>query len=373
MPDEGFALESTEGGVDFRLSPEQQMLRDSARRRLADTSGDASARWRSFAELGWLAMPVTESSDGLGASLADLSILFEECGRALSRDALLETLLLPARLIESAASPAQRADHLPALMSGERRYAVALYEPGRRDALAPRLRATRAATSDYRLQGSKARISGGAQADLAVLTAQVDGEPEAALFIVDLRDAGLVRHDYERLDGSPVADLKLEQVAAERLCGAPAVIAQLEDAMDEALILQCADLVGAMDRAIEMVVEHLRTRRQFGRALAEFQALQHTVAELFIDSHAARSLLFRALAHADAPRGERQAVVSGAWIGILDAAQRITGTAVHLHGGVGVSCEYPIGHLLRRVTAAGLLWGDRERHLRRYMNAAVVP
>lgn len=357
--------------MDFAFSSEQAMLRDSARRCLGDASIADSDRWRGFAELGWLAMPVSESEGGLGAPLEDIAILCEEFGRALSRESFIGGALLPAHVLAQVGDRALRGELLQALASGQCRYAMAIYEPGRRYALLPATTAERSPDGTWRLRGNKIGIAGGAQAQRLIVSAQTGGGKRGfALFLVEATAAGLQRRCYENHDGSPVADLILADVQAVHLsAGEESAAPMLEPALDLAVTAQCAELVGVIDRALEMTVEHLKARRQFGRALAEFQALQHAVAELFIEADSARSILYRAVANAGAPSAERIRAVSGARLKIVDAARRVTGMAVHLHGGIGVSAEYPVGHLLRRVTVAERTWGDREHHLERYLAA----
>lgn len=357
--------------MDFTLSAEQTMLRDSARRSLGDASRSDADRWRDFAELGWLAMAVAESDGGLGASPEDIAILCEELGRALSGASFVGGALLPARLIQKAGDAAQRARLLPGLISGERRYALALYEPSRRYSMQPSSTAQRADDGTWRLRGHKIGIVGGAQADALIVSAGTGAPDEVGLFTVDATAAGVQRRSYGNHDGVSVADVVLtDAVAVTRLAGGECDAQRaLDDSLDDAVTAQCAELVGVIDRALEMTVEHLKTRRQFGRALAEFQALQHAVAELFIEADSARSILYRAVANAGSPRAERIRAVSGARLKIVDAARRVTGMAVHLHGGIGVSAEYPVGHFLRRVTVAERTWGDREHHLERYLAA----
>lgn len=357
--------------MDFTLNSEQAMLRDSARRCLSDASRSDADRWCDCSELGWLAMAVAESDGGLGAAPEDLAILCEEFGRALSGASFVGGALLPARVIARAADAGQRQQYLPDLIAGERRYALAIYEPGRRYALQPGTTAQYDDDGTWRLRGHKIGIAGGAQADLLIVSAGTGAPDEVGLFLVNATAAGVQRRSYENHDGVRVADVVLtDTVAVSRLSGGECDAQRaLDESLDDAVTAQCAELIGVIDRALEMTVEHLKTRRQFGRALADFQALQHAVAELFVEADSARSILYRAVANAGAPSAERIRAVSGARLKIVDAARRVTGMAVHLHGGIGVSAEYPVGHFLRRVTVAERTWGDREHHLERYLAA----
>lgn len=360
----------------FDLSAEQEMLRDSARRCLAGLGDVASPqRWRSFADLGWTAMAVSEAPGGLGSSTGDLALLAEEFGRALERESIVAGAMLPALLIELAGGGPRAGQMLSGIASGECRYALAVCEPKRRYALDPAMHAFSQPDGSFRLRGRKVLVASGGHADRLIVSArrERDGGGEPALFVVDVTAPGLHRAAYEMLDGGDAADVEFHDVAAaELLCAGADVPSLIEDALDLAVIGQCAELVGGMDRCIELTVAHLKTRKQFGRALAEFQALQHAVAELFIDAYAARSILYRAIGSAQAPRAQRVMTVSGCKIKVVECAKRIAGSAVHLHGGIGVSSEYPVGHYLRRAVVAERLYGDLEHHLQRRMDAAMA-
>ncbi len=362
--------------MDFRLSDEQQMLRDSARRCLSELAKTMPSpkRWRHFADLGWTAMAVPEAAGGLGSSIADLAVLAEEFGRALEPESLVAGAMLPAAVLGMAGAGA--GSLLSEIATGETRAALAVYEPQRRYSLQPALRATQQSESSFCLEGRKLLVVSGAQADRLVVSASLaraGAAQEPALFVVDATARGLGRTAYETLDGRACADFEFDGVVATDLllCGA-SVPALVEDALDRAVISQCAELVGGMDRCIELTVEHLKTRRQFGRPLADLQALQHAVAELFMDAYAARSILYRAIGSADASRAERQQAVSGCKIKVVECATRVAGAAVHLHGGIGVSTEYAVGHYLRRAIVAERLYGDLEHHLKRRLEPGGV-
>jgi acyl-CoA dehydrogenase len=124
-----------------------------------------------------------------------------------------------------------------------------------------------------------------------------------------------------------------------------------------------------MSRALELTVEYLHVRRQFGKALSEFQALQHAVAELFVDVSDAKSMLYQAVAALGGPVRTRRKAVSGCVVKVMSAAREVAGMAVHLHGGIGMTDEYPVGHYLRRVMVSERIYGDLEHHLQRYLSA----
>lgn len=353
--------------MDFRLSAEQELLRDSARR-LFSTPHPAQDAWRQFAELGWLAMPVPEAQGGLGAAREDIALLCEEMGRALSPAGFIGGAILPATLLAACHLNAAQAQLPQSLMDGEVRLAVAAFEPELRYALQAQTRAVADADGGYRLSGRKTLVAGGAEATHLLVSARLDDQ--TALFVVEIANGAVRRRTYPTVDGVMVADFEFDAVslaAQARLQPLNDSYEVLEHSFDQATLYLCAEMLGGMDRAIELTAEYLKLRKQFGKPLADFQVLQHAVAEMFIEANGARSILYRALAHADAPRVERQRAISACFIKLMQAAKSVTGSAVHLHGGIGVSCEYPVGAYLQRVIVAERIFGDREQHLARYM------
>ncbi|MFC5463075.1 acyl-CoA dehydrogenase family protein [Massilia niabensis] len=369
--------------MDFRLSGEQEMLRDSARRYLLaeqsfenrqQEAKDYRGNWEQLSELGWLALAVPEDLGGLGSGVEDLAILGEEMGRALSLDPFVGCGVLPTRIIDRIDRADKREQVLAQIAGNETRIAVALYEPGRRyDLSAAGMLAARTDDGAYRLHGTKILVSGGAGANQLIVSAQIRDratEPGGpALFLVDAKLSGIACHAYQAIDDSSVADFTFDEVEvpADALLAVSGG-ALLEDAVDDAIVCLCAEALGGMEKAIEMTADYLKLRAQFGRPLAEFQVLQHTVAEMFIEASDARSMLYRALATLPASGAERRKAVSACKVKIMEAAKWVAGTAVHLHGGIGVTCEYPVGHYLRRVLVSERSFGDNAYHLERYLS-----
>jgi acyl-CoA dehydrogenase len=358
--------------MDFRLSSEQDMLRDGVRRFVTDNLGfDARAanarsdQWAAMAEMGWLMLPVPEDCDGLGGGIEDIAIVAEELGRGLALTPYVEAAALPARLIDLAASDDQRKAILPDLALGTTRIAVALYEPRGRFSLVPQ---TVLVDQGMRLSGTKVGVEGGAAAGQLIVSAQLGDETE--LFLIDSNQPGISRSDYDAIDGRCLSDFSFADVevsAQERLAGGTDVVSAIEQAVDEAIVAHCAEAVGCMDRAIEQTAEYLKIRQQFGQSLASFQALQHGVANLFIEANDARSILFRAMSKITATPDERRRAVSGCKVKVMEAARATIGQAVHYHGGIGVTTEYSVGHYLRRVLFLAQRFGNSAHHFERIM------
>lgn len=361
--------------MDFRATAEQEMLRQSARRFLPTTSDaggvdeKAAPRmqcWRLLAEMGWLTLTVPEAAGGLGGTLEEFVILSEEMGRSLSTEPFIDGAILPAGVLGRCRPGEQRDSLLSMFGEGRARVAVALYEPGRRYALYPELRAVRRTDGSYCLSGGKVLVAGGAQADRLIVSARPEeGMGGPLLLLVGTEQAGVNRRTYETIDGATAADFVFDKVRvpAHGVLATEAAAVIVEEAVEDAIICSCASALGCMDRAIELTVDYLKLRKQFGRPLADFQSLQHSVAELFIEAEGARSMVYRAIASSSLARAERRRAVSGCFVKVMNAAKRVAGDAVHLHGGIGMTCEYPVGHYLRRAIVAERMFGDREHYL----------
>jgi alkylation response protein AidB-like acyl-CoA dehydrogenase len=369
--------------VDFDYSEEQHLLADSvarfvreeysfeARRAIVKSPrGYAEPNWQLFAELGWLALPVAEEDGGLGGSLTDLAILFEHFGKGLVLEPYLATVVLGAGLVSELGSPSQREAMLPALVAGELQLAVAFAEPQSRYSLSHIHSTAERSAEDWTLTGRKCVVLNATAADVLLVSAR-DAAGDIGVFRVPRDSEGLTLHGYATIDGGRAADLELAGVRlpADALLGTPAAgLGALGRVIDRATLCVCAEALGAMDALLWKTVEYTKTRRQFGVAIASFQALQHRMAGMFIELEQSRSILMMALMAAEA--GEELArAVSAAKSRIGRAARRIGQEAIQLHGGIGVTDELDVGHYFKRLTAIETLFGNTDFHLRRFGEA----
>jgi alkylation response protein AidB-like acyl-CoA dehydrogenase len=364
------------------MSDDAALLRDSLRRMLAahydfaarkrilaEPPGWSLALWDRYAELGLPAIGLPEEHGGLGGS-AERAIVFEEFGRVLALEPLLASSVLGATAVARAGSPAQCARVLPAVAAGSLRLALAQAEPGARN---PVQRPGTTAQPDgdaWRLTGRKLHVLHGDSAGLLVVSALLtDGA--TGLFLVEPGAAGLVLHAGALQDGTRIADLLLEGVGAERLAGDGA--AALEAANQAGLAALLAACVGAMDAALGLTVEYLKTRQQFGRAIGSYQALQHRAAAMLVAVEEARSMAALAAESLEEPdAAQRAADLSRARVIVARGARFVGQQAVQLHGGIGMTEEYAAGHYLRFLTVANQMFGDAEWHLARLADELAV-
>jgi alkylation response protein AidB-like acyl-CoA dehydrogenase len=365
--------------MNFELTENQTLLKDgvdrfvaerydfeSRRKRLATLDGTDRAMWAQFAQMGWLALLVPEAQGGFGWGIEEASIVLQAFGRALVVEPYLDAAIVAVLMLEES-----EADNVKSLLSdiatGEALVSIALIEAGSRYRYTVPSASARLTGNGYELTGSKILVAGGDAADWFIVSADLDGE--LGLFVVPGNAEGVSRGTYQLLDGSWSADVAYDAVALPSealLASGASAVYRLDRALDSAALGIGAQAVGSMDRILEITNDYLNTRKQFGQPLADFQVLQHRMADLFIDIEMARSALYGGFAALGDVDAERQAAISAARVRIDAAGQRVGNMGIHLHGGMGMTMEYPVGHHYRRLVQLGRAYGDAGYHLERY-------
>lgn len=361
--------------MDLTYTEDQQMLRDTVRRLLAErhdfptrqaavTSGDGRAPglWATFAEQGWLALPFSEENGGFGSDEVDLSILMEEMGRALVVEPYFGAVVLAGGLVERLGIPAQRAALLEPLIEGRHLLAFAdVAEAG------AEVRATKSG-GGFTLSGRKQLVLGGAAADVFLVSASMPGGC-MGVFVVPRGTEGLKTCAYMLADGSRAARLELDglSVAQSDLLGAKEDAMKTIDAVrDRAVACLCSDAVGAMEAALDATVAYTSERQQFGRSLSEFQALRHRMAEMAVKCQEARASALLATVSINAEPSARIRGVSGAKAKIGRNARSVAQEAIQLHGAMGFTEEMATGAWFKRLFVFEQLMGTTAQHLARY-------
>ncbi len=374
--------------MDFDYSDEQQQLADSVRKYLANEydfearkkviaspTGVSDAAWSTFAEMGLTAIPFAEADGGFGGGAVDLMAAMEAFGDALVVEPLLDAIGLAGRLVARAGSAAQRAAVLPALIDGSRKLTFAYLERGRRYDLDPLSVRAEKTGSGWTLDGEKLVVIGAPLAGAFVVSARTAAG--ASLFLVDRAASGVTVRGYRTVDGQRAGDVSLAKVTlgADALLGGDgAALPLIEEAVDFATALACADALGAMQYANDATLEYLKTRKQFGITIGTFQALQHRMVDMFIACEQARSMAVLAACRVDAAAkvatagaaDERKRAVSAAMVRVADAARLISQESIQLHGGMGMTEEMKVSHTFRRLTVLAQRFGDADHHLERY-------
>ena len=373
--------------MDFEYSEEQRLLSETLRRFLATGYNfDARAKilasgpgysedvWAALAEMGVLGVPFDAEHGGFGGTTVDMLVVMEALGEALVVEPYLATVGLGGRFVARGGSPAQQARILPGLIQGKTKLAFAHTEPGARyDLRQVALRAQRSGDG-WRLDGDKRMVLHGGAADLLVVsarTAGATGDPAGiSLFLVERTAPGVTVTEARTLDNLRIADIRLAGVAVseDALLGRQGqALGLVDEVVDYATVLICAEAVGAIRYAHDATLEYLKTRRQFGVPIGSFQALQHRMVDILISYEQARSIATLACVKTDtADAAERRRVVSAAKIKIADAARHVSQEAVQLHGGMGMTEELKISHTFRRLTMIAQAFGDADHHLARF-------
>lgn len=369
----------------FKLDDEQRQLRDSVARFVQEPfdlarwrDADAAAsRWRSMADMGWMAAAVPAADGGLGLGPRETAIVMEGMGRGLVREPYWSTAVLGTELVRRAGDANQRVELLSGIADGSLRLAFALHEPGARyDWVDVRCRAERVGDG-YRISGDKVAVLDAPQADKLLVLARTAGDAGErkglTLFCIDTGAAGIVQRRWPTLDDRECADLRFDsiEVPASGRLGAEGGAADIvEPALDHALVALCAEAGGAMAGALEATIEYLKSRRQFGQPLSSFQVLRHRVADMLVATEQARSLALHAAAclDADSLLRRRMAAAAKAQVGL--SGRFVGESAVQLHGGMGVTEGMAVGHYLKRLLSIDMLLGDADHHLQYIAEAA---
>ncbi|MDA0261940.1 MAG: acyl-CoA dehydrogenase family protein [Proteobacteria bacterium] len=372
--------------MDFSLTTEQAQFRDSIERFIRDTyPGDTRRQlaasdtgfdrdnWRKFAELGWLAIPFAEAHGGLDGSPGETMILMEAFGRGLVLEPYLSTVVLCGGLIQKAGAPAQQA-LLPRLIGGDLLVAFAFAERQERFNLADVCMHATVNGSDFVLSGNKSVVFDAASADRIIVSARTGGAERApegiTLFLVDSNAAGLSRRNFPTIDGGRASEITFDDV----LVGRDAAIGEIDQglpliewAVDHGIAAVCAEAVGAMEVLQVHTLEHLKTRKQFGQPIGQFQVLQHRAVEMFMACEQARSMAYMAtLKLTDPSDSGRMRAVSAAKAKVGEAAHFVGQQAIQLHGGVGITDELNVGHYFKRLTMIDTLFGNVAHHRKRF-------
>lgn len=375
--------------MDFSLSEEQQLLKDSiekfvssdydfeARRELVNSDlGYSAEHWGMFAELGWLGMGFSEADGGYGGSASDLMVIMQAFGKGLVIEPFLANCVLAGGAVAELASGAQKEALLASVIGGEQQLALAYAEKQARYNVANCKTQAEKSADGYSISGEKIAVLNGGNADTILVLARTSGaqndEAGLSLFAVPAEADGLERVAYTTVDGSTGADIKLSnvQVAADALIGEEGrAFAALDRVMDRARLAVCAEALGNMETLLTKTVEYTKTRKQFGFTLSFFQALQHRMADMFVECQQAQSMLLMAAMKFDANAEDAGTAVSAAKARIGQAAKLVGQEAVQLHGGMGVTDELDVGHYFKRLTIIDTLFGNTDYHLKRYTQA----
>ena len=360
--------------MDFDFSDDQEALRDAVRRwvdkgfgferrhGIAKAGGATRKVYAELAELGLAGLAVPEAHDGMGFGPVEAMVVAEELGRGLVNAPWAEAALMAPALLAGAPSDLKAA-WLPRMAAGEVMVVPALQEQGARYRLHKVGTKAQKTGDGWVLTGTKVVVPAGDEADAWIVPARIGGAVDATegigLFLAP-RGAAHVR-GYPTQDGARAADLTLAVTPAALITadGWPL----LEQAVDIVLAAHCAEAVGLMDRLVEITVDYMNTRKQFGVTIASFQALRHRMADVKMQLELARSMSYFATLKLGEPAPQRRRAISQARVQLGHSMRFVGQQCVQLHGGIACTDEYIASHYFKRLSMLELSHGDTLHHL----------
>ena len=369
--------------MDFSLNDTQTMLRDTLQRYLLDRydhdtrmkisrkDGWSADTWKAFAEeLGILGASFSESQGGLGGGVVDNMIVMEELGSKLVLEPYLSTVVIGGGALKHSGG---RDDVIGGIIAGEVIIAFAYAEPqGRYDWANLKTTATKSG-SGYVLNGHKAVVRDAPFATHLLVTARTGGSQTEAggvsLFLIDKATTGVSTRDYPTIDGGRASEITFDNasIPGDALVGAEGgALPLIEQIIDEATTAICSEAVGITRQIHAQTMDYAKQRKQFGKAISEFQVLQHRMVDMFLEVEQSVSMTLMATLHLDADPAERMAAVSAAKSRVGKACKFVGQSAIQIHGGMGMTDELAVGHYFKRATMIEGQFGSVDHHLRRY-------
>jgi alkylation response protein AidB-like acyl-CoA dehydrogenase len=361
------------------LTEEQSMLRDSARglisdkapvshlrllRDSKDATGFSRELWKTFAEMGFSGLLVPEEFGGSGLGCVEAGVVMEEIGRTLMPSPFLSTAVVAASALSRGGSAAQKSEHLPRISNGSLLVALAVDEGAKHRPLMTKMRAVRSGNG-FRLEGDKAFVVDGHTADLLIVaarTAGAAGERDGlTLFLVDAKSKGLEIERTAMVDSHNAARIKFGnvEVNADGVLGDVDRGQQLlEGVLNIGRGAVASEMVGLSEAVFGRTVNYLKERKQFGKLIGEFQALQHRAAQLYIEIEITRAAVLKALQTLDGDFANAGAAVAVAKARAGSTATSAVQEGVQMHGGMGMTDQFDIGFFMKRARVCQELFGD---------------
>jgi alkylation response protein AidB-like acyl-CoA dehydrogenase len=357
--------------MQFGLSESQEFLRDSARKFFAgecpsaemrrlmetDTAYDA-ALWSKLTDQGYTGIIFPEAYGGVGLGKVELMLLMEEAGRALLPGPFFSTVILAGSLLEAVGTPAQKKQYLAPICRGEVRAAVAILEAEASWNPAD----LQLSATNRKLTGTKFFVSDAAVADFILVMTR------NGVFVVDRKAPGLHISPMSGMDLTrKLYVVEFANTPAEEIGGD----ADLTDPFDIATAALCAELVGGMQRTLEITVEYAKTRKQFGKPIGMFQAVQHQCADMYLETESSRSAVYYAGWALEENAPDATTAVSIAKMYASDAARTVGNRGIQIHGGMGFTWENDLHLYYRRAKSSETAFGDATFHRERIASLVV--
>lgn len=369
--------------MNFDLSEEQQLLKDSVDRFVGDNydletrqalskndAGFSDTYWQTMAELGWLGVTVPEAFGGFGGNQADTMVLMEAFGKGLVLEPFFASAVLGTRAIVAGGSPELQSQLLPKLVAGQCRLSLAYAEEQARFDLEDVV--TRAASSngDFIINGHKSMVQHGGSADYLVVSTRTSGGQQdqqgITLFVVDCNSEGITIDSFPTVDGQQASEITFTDVrvsSADMLGELDNGFELLQDIAIDGILALAAEAVGAMEVLYKDTVAYTQERQQFDQSLSDFQVLQHRMVDMFMEYEQCKSMLYRATLEVVQQGREAMRTVHALKYMVGKNGTFIGENAVQLHGGMGVTEELRIGHYFKRLLVIDAQFGNADHHL----------
>lgn len=356
--------------MDFNFSEDQDQLRDAVRkwvdkgydferRRGIEAKGGFSREaWDELAELGLGGLYISEDDGGLGMGPVAGMVVMEELGRGIVLEPFAQTLIAGA-VLGGYADAATKENWLPRIAGGQALVVLAYQERKARYRLDVCEATAVKSSNGYSLTGAKSVVPVGDEADAFIVPAKVDGK--IALFLVERSASGVEARGYGTQDGGRAAEVVFDKADATLVTADG--LAALEYAVDVGIAATCAEAVGVLDKTLDVTIDYMNQRKQFGVVISSFQALRHRVADMKMQLELARSMSYYGTLKLVAPAEERHVAIARAKVQLGQSMRYVGQQAVQLHGGIGVTDEYVGSHYFKRLTQMEMTGGDTLHHL----------
>lgn len=373
--------------MNFELTEEQNMMVDAVKRFVDKDSPITRFRqqrttevgwepkvWKAMADQGWLAVGFPADQGGYDGGFIDIALILEQFGRGLVPEPYIASVVLAGGLLSRLGTREQVEKFLAPMLEGNSTLAFAYAERQGRYEPADCETTAKKSGSTYTLRGEKVWVLNGHASDQIVVVARTSGESRDAaglsLFVVDGDAPGLTRVRVSGMDGHSTGLLKFEgvEVGADRLLGAEGkALASIEWALDRGVAAACAESQGGLQTLLTLTVEYLKQRKQFGKAIGSFQALQHRASDMFAEVELCKGMMILAAIQADSDNEqERKAAASAAKVQLQQGGWYVQENAVQLFGGIAITDEQDVGLYFKRIRVLQGLFGDADWHLGRY-------
>jgi alkylation response protein AidB-like acyl-CoA dehydrogenase len=377
--------------MNFDFSEEQTMIKDSVSRFVREeydfdtrrkiiNSDDGMSRefWSMFAELGWLSVPFAEEYGGFGGAVEDIAAVMEEMGKGIVVEPYASTVVVFGGLLSAATNEALKSEVIPTIIDGSCMGSLAYVEAQSRYEMTDVSTTATACDGGYSISGEKTVVANGGTSNKFVVTARTSGgqfeRDGISLFLVDASAPGVVVKSYKMMDGQSAATVTFKAVVvaeSQMLNAAGEGMDLIDQVMPEILMGLSAEALGIMATLNTLTVEYTKVRQQFDTPISSFQALQHRMVDTFMACEQTKSMLYRGLCQAgEGDRDELLKTVHALKSTVARNGRLVGEEAIQIHGGIGMTDELNIGHLVKRLMMINVTFGDGDYHQKKFNQLA---